>query len=177
MLSWHNQCTVPPFTWTTWRKQRKYLYVWDSLVQIQIDWLRQWIIHVTIMPTLAGSQNLKTVMNMNHLNLVWNFHKFSLTKPFLMYASYIPAAFHFLDLLVKCNHITFRAISCCNDSHFLKEHIFPEVLISLARLSNWKFVCRCWGLYLLGALSAKIFRKPIRNKNSIFFQYFFLYSL
>jgi hypothetical protein len=53
-----------------------------------------------------------------------------------MYASHIPAAFHFLDLLMKCNHITFRAISCCNDSYFLKEHIFPEALILLARLSN-----------------------------------------
>lgn len=143
MLSWRNQCTIPSFTLITWRKQRKYLYVWDSSVKIQINWLRQWIIHVTIMPTLAGSRNLKIMENMNKLSLVWNFHNFSPIKPFLMYASYIPAAFHFLDLLMKYTHVTSRALSCCNDLHFLKEHIFPEVLTSLARLSNWKFLCRC----------------------------------
>lgn len=110
MLSWRNQYTIQPFTWITWRKQRKHLYVWDSSVQIQIDWLRQWIIYVTIMPTFAESQNLKTMENMNNLNWVWNFHIFFLTKPFLMYASYIPATFQFLDFLMKWTHVTFRAL-------------------------------------------------------------------
>jgi hypothetical protein len=64
VLSWRNQYTIPPFTWITWGKQCKYLCVWGSSVQIQIDRLRQWIIHVTVMPTLAGSQNLKTMENM-----------------------------------------------------------------------------------------------------------------
>lgn len=142
ILSWRNQCTIPPFSWITWRKQRKYLYVWDSSVQIQIDWLRHWIIYVTITPNLAGSENLKTRENMNNLDWVWNFYNFFLTKPFLMYASYIPAVFQFLDLLMKCTHVSFRALLLQRFTLSERAH-FPELLISLARLSNWKFVCRC----------------------------------
>jgi hypothetical protein len=44
-----------------------------------------------------------------------------------MYASYIPAAVHILDVLMKRAHITIRALSRYNDFHFLKKRIFSEV--------------------------------------------------